>query len=207
MESHSRSSARTSAICCLPIRLSMGNIIPCDRPTATALRLRQGGTSRRTVGGLVLPGQRSIHMKNEHPRRRRHIAEAIVSLPQVGVSAVVIDAGRGREPEHARGARALRAIVERPSNVPPRGCLTSTAPCSPGTAASSPGAGPEVASGALESGRSSRTSRRSEMRKTRAPRPSGRVSGSLSDADRARQIQYVACCRQSEANDCATPPG
>lgn len=69
--------------------------------------------ARRTVGGLVLPGQRSIHMKNENPRRRRQIADAIIGLQQFGVSAVVLDAGRGPEPEHARRARALRAIVER----------------------------------------------------------------------------------------------
>lgn len=70
-------------------------------------------TARRTLGALVLPGQRSIHMKHESERRRRQIADAICSLRKVGVSGVVIDAGRGPDSERVRRDRALRALVQR----------------------------------------------------------------------------------------------
>lgn len=69
--------------------------------------------ARHTIGGLVLPGQRSIHMKHESPRRRSQIASAIADLGGSGVSVVVLDAGRGPEPEYERRDRALRAVVER----------------------------------------------------------------------------------------------
>jgi hypothetical protein len=75
-------------------------------------------TARRTVSRLVLRGQRSVHMKNESPRRRRQIASAISDLRSVDVRAIVIDAGRGPEPEHVRRDRALRAIVERAARDP-----------------------------------------------------------------------------------------
>src|SRR5690606_17315246 len=57
--------------------------------------------ARRTIGRLILPGQRSVHMKNERVRRRRLIADAVVSLHDSGLHAVVLDAGRGPEPEYA----------------------------------------------------------------------------------------------------------
>ncbi|GAA1742680.1 hypothetical protein [Aeromicrobium alkaliterrae] len=66
---------------------------------------------RRVVSRLVLPGQRSIHMKNESPRRRRQIAGAFVGLSERGIQATVLDAGRGPESERLRRARALRAVV------------------------------------------------------------------------------------------------
>jgi len=67
--------------------------------------------SRRALGSLVLPGQRSLHMKNESPRRRRQIADAVCSLRAIGVVAMVMDAGRGPDSERARRDRALRALV------------------------------------------------------------------------------------------------
>ncbi|MCL2613806.1 MAG: hypothetical protein FWD95_11335 [Nocardioidaceae bacterium] len=69
--------------------------------------------ARREIGKLVLPGQRSIHMKHESARRRGHIADAICRLSAVGVHVIVLDAGRGPEPEVVRRARALRTIVSR----------------------------------------------------------------------------------------------
>lgn len=75
-------------------------------------------TARRTVGKLVLPGQRSIHMKQESPRRRRMISDAVCGLTQIGVTASVLDAGRGPEPEHQRRDRALRTVVERAAREP-----------------------------------------------------------------------------------------
>lgn len=67
----------------------------------------------RVVGRMALPGQRSVHMKHESPRRRRQVADSIALLRGVGVSAVVMDAGTGPEPEHVRRDRALRALVAR----------------------------------------------------------------------------------------------
>jgi hypothetical protein len=71
------------------------------------------GAAREAIERLVLPGQRSVHMKHESPRRRSKIADAIAGLRDVGVSAIVLDAGRGPEPEHVRRDRALREIVVR----------------------------------------------------------------------------------------------
>lgn len=67
--------------------------------------------ARRTIGRLVLPGQRSIHMKREGARRRSTIADAVAGVSDIGVTAVVLDAGRGPEPEHVRRERALREVV------------------------------------------------------------------------------------------------
>lgn len=73
--------------------------------------------ARRTIGKLILPGQRSIHMKRESARRRRQIADTVCTLREVGVTAVVLDAGRGPEPEIARRERTLCAVVHRVANT------------------------------------------------------------------------------------------
>lgn len=75
-------------------------------------------TARRTIGKLVLPGQRSIHMKHESARRRSTIADVIAGLHVVGVTAVVLDADRGPDPELVRRERALRAIIEMATDEP-----------------------------------------------------------------------------------------
>ena len=67
--------------------------------------------ARRSVGRLVLRGQRTIHMKNESDRRRAQIAEAVCGLSDHGITAHVLDAGRGPESELLRRERALRAVV------------------------------------------------------------------------------------------------
>ncbi len=66
--------------------------------------------ARRTVQRLVLPGQRSIHMKLEAGRRRRVIADAVGGLSSAGVvaTAVVVEGGGH---EHELRARALGEIV------------------------------------------------------------------------------------------------
>lgn len=69
--------------------------------------------ARRAIGRLVLPGQRSIHMKHESSRRRAQIADSVAGLRDVGIGAIVVDAGRGPSPEYVRRDRALRAVVER----------------------------------------------------------------------------------------------
>lgn len=63
---------------------------------------------RRTLRGLVVPGQRRLHMAKEHDRRRRKIVDAIVAT---GVTATVYDAGRGTRHELAAREACLRAVV------------------------------------------------------------------------------------------------
>lgn len=67
--------------------------------------------TRRVMGRLVLPGQRSIHMKHESARRRNRIAETVNGLHHLGLRAIILDAGRGPEPERIRRDRALQALV------------------------------------------------------------------------------------------------
>lgn len=74
-------------------------------------------TARRTLGKLILRGQRSIHMKHESARRRRQIADAVAGLTSVGINAVVVDAGSGPDAEYVRRDRALRAVVERAASA------------------------------------------------------------------------------------------
>ena len=63
---------------------------------------------RRTLRGLVLPGQRRLHMKDENDQRRRSIAAAIMAS---GVTATIYDAGRRYRNERERRAVCLRALV------------------------------------------------------------------------------------------------
>jgi len=64
---------------------------------------------RRVLRGLVLPGQRRLHMKDESAPRKRYIATAI-SVSEV--QATIYDAGRRYRNERERRAACLRAIVE-----------------------------------------------------------------------------------------------
>jgi hypothetical protein len=63
---------------------------------------------RKLLRGLVLPGERHIHMKDEGDRRKRTIAAAIAAS---GVTATVYDAGRRYPTELERRAACLRALV------------------------------------------------------------------------------------------------
>ena len=65
--------------------------------------------TRKVIRGLILPGQRRLHMKHEQPRRRRVIVSALLTAP---VKTTIYDAGRGYATEReARGA-CLTALVE-----------------------------------------------------------------------------------------------
>lgn len=68
---------------------------------------------RREVSRLVLPGQRSVHMKLEGDRRKRTIADTVARLSRFDVHATILDAGRGPETQRVRRQRALRAVVAR----------------------------------------------------------------------------------------------
>jgi len=66
------------------------------------------GGLRKELGALVLPGQRSLHMKNEKDPRKRAIADVIV---RANVQAVVYDAGSRFANEAERRAECLRELV------------------------------------------------------------------------------------------------
>jgi len=63
---------------------------------------------RRVLRGLVLPGQRRPHMKDESESRKRSIATAITVS---GVTATIYDAGRRYRDERERRAACLHALV------------------------------------------------------------------------------------------------
>ncbi|WP_284750810.1 hypothetical protein [Arthrobacter sp. efr-133-R2A-120] len=71
----------------------------------------QLAVSRKEIGALILPGQRSLHMKAESDARKRKIANTIVTMGEtLGIKAVIYDAGRdGTEKE--RRSRCLKALV------------------------------------------------------------------------------------------------
>jgi hypothetical protein len=66
-------------------------------------------TARRAIRELVLPGQRRLHMKDERDARKRLIASTVVDL---GVRAVVVDAGRRYNTDVERRERCLEAVVK-----------------------------------------------------------------------------------------------
>lgn len=63
---------------------------------------------RRTLRGLVLLGQRRLHMKDESESRKRSIAKAIAVS---GTRATIYDAGRRYSTEWDRRSACLRALV------------------------------------------------------------------------------------------------
>lgn len=64
---------------------------------------------RKVVRTLVLPGQRRIHMKHEHPRRRRIIVSALAATQ---VQATVYDAARRYRTDLAARSACFSALVE-----------------------------------------------------------------------------------------------
>ena len=65
-------------------------------------------STRRMLRGLVLPGQRRLHMKDENDQRRRSIATAIAVS---GITATIYDAGRRHHTERERRSACLTALV------------------------------------------------------------------------------------------------
>lgn len=64
---------------------------------------------RQELRSLILPGQRSLHMKDERDSRKHAIADVIA---QSNVEAVVYDAGMRFGSEAHRRAACFRALVE-----------------------------------------------------------------------------------------------
>ncbi len=62
----------------------------------------------RMLRGLVLPGQRRLHMKDESEPRKRSIATAIAVS---GTQATIYDAGRRYDTEWERRSACIRALV------------------------------------------------------------------------------------------------
>ena len=69
---------------------------------------------RKALSDLLLPGQRRLHMKSERDARKRRIASTIVDL---GINAVVYDAGRRYATELVRRQRCLDAAVQYAARV------------------------------------------------------------------------------------------
>jgi hypothetical protein len=70
----------------------------------------QRRASRKELDNLILPGQRSLHMKDERDPRKREITSTIIGIGQLGMRVVVYDAGRTGT-ERDRRARCLEALV------------------------------------------------------------------------------------------------
>jgi hypothetical protein len=64
---------------------------------------------RQMVRGLLLPGQRYLHMKDEKDGRKRTIAQAFVDA---GVQATVYRAGPQHRNERQRRSACLQALVD-----------------------------------------------------------------------------------------------
>jgi hypothetical protein len=64
---------------------------------------------RQLVRGLLLPGQRYLHMKDEKDGRKRTIAQAFVDA---GVQSTVFRAGPHLRNERQRRSACLQALVE-----------------------------------------------------------------------------------------------
>ncbi|MCA1675934.1 MAG: hypothetical protein LC799_28430, partial [Actinobacteria bacterium] len=63
---------------------------------------------RKIIRGLILPGQRRLHMKDENDRRKHAIASAIIGTD---IRVTVYDAARRYRNERERRAACLRAVV------------------------------------------------------------------------------------------------
>ncbi|BAK35870.1 hypothetical protein MLP_28560 [Microlunatus phosphovorus NM-1] len=67
--------------------------------------------AKRELDGLLLPGQRSLHMKDEKESRKRAIADTIVRFQSLELRVALYDAGRiGTERD--RRVRCFRALLD-----------------------------------------------------------------------------------------------
>ncbi|MFT4186961.1 MAG: hypothetical protein QM621_00090 [Aeromicrobium sp.] len=66
--------------------------------------------ARAELRKLVLPGQRTLHMKQESERRRKQIIDVVEQLVDHGLRLAVYDAGRAH-PERQRRDRCLEALL------------------------------------------------------------------------------------------------
>jgi hypothetical protein len=67
--------------------------------------------TRKELRNLILPGQRSLHMKDERDSRKREIADMIIGMGSLGMRVFVYDAGRSGT-ERDRRERCLAALVD-----------------------------------------------------------------------------------------------
>jgi hypothetical protein len=75
---------------------------------AATVQSSQVADCRKAIGGLILPGQRRVHLNRESNARRGKIMSTITTL---GIRANVYDAGRHPDAKRARDA-CLTALVE-----------------------------------------------------------------------------------------------
>ncbi len=65
--------------------------------------------ARQAVRALILPGQRRLHMHNEHARRRRRI---VSDIQDIAISVTIYDAGRLYGTDRAGRAACMSALIE-----------------------------------------------------------------------------------------------
>ncbi|MHB8295043.1 MAG: hypothetical protein ACYDH5_10560 [Acidimicrobiales bacterium] len=65
--------------------------------------------ARRAIRGLILPGQRRLHMVDERPSRKRTIVSALVAMQ---ITTTIYDAARRYRTEREARAACLTALVE-----------------------------------------------------------------------------------------------
>jgi hypothetical protein len=75
---------------------------------AAALSSTHARTARGLVRGLLLAGQRRVHMVKERPARQRTI---LSTLSASGARVVIYRAARGPGPDHDRRRRCLERLV------------------------------------------------------------------------------------------------
>jgi hypothetical protein len=66
---------------------------------------------RKEIKSLLLPSQRSLHMKDEHKSRQATIMDTIATLGTLGVKATIYDAGKNGT-ERVRRANAIEAMID-----------------------------------------------------------------------------------------------
>lgn len=74
-----------------------------------AVTVADAASVRRALRGLILPGQRRIHMKREQSRRRRAI---LLAVSDAGVEATIYDAARRFPTDLAARNACLEAMVQ-----------------------------------------------------------------------------------------------
>jgi hypothetical protein len=91
---------------CTSTRASRGYLVVAACVYGDYLRV-----TRKELRNLILPGQRSLHMKDERDSRKREIADMIIGMENLGMRVFVYDAGRSGT-ERDRRARCLAALVD-----------------------------------------------------------------------------------------------
>lgn len=98
--------------------VDMGYVVAVDETkakgyvmVAAAVPAEYAGRVRRDLSNLVMPGQRSLHMRSEGNRRRKRILQAMHQISVSGLVRVSVYEGGGRGGEYDQRRLCLRSIV------------------------------------------------------------------------------------------------